>query len=94
MLESIIKSVTGIQNKQKSLMWGSTRHSETEVMFAVGHKSYPRKTVYFLISVDYKVQVLNESIVEETFLCADRKECIYRVIEVLKEKFPSIGGEN
>ena len=82
-----------IQNGAKSLKWGCTRHSETETIFVVGHKSYPGDVLYFMVSDDYVVSLIS---VDHKVLprrqCVNESEVIVWVIELLKQVFPAKGG--
>lgn len=84
--------ILGIQNKQKSLMWGCTRHSETETLFAVGHKSYPREVLYFIVSDDYVVSLVasDHKVLPREQFYSDR-EVVAWVVELLKQVFPAKG---
>lgn len=90
----MIDKITKIQNGAKSLMWGCSRHSETETMFAVGHKSYPREVLYFIVSDDFEVSLVS---VDHKKLPRDKfsseKEVIAWVVELLKDAFPAKGAE-
>lgn len=89
MKEKILK----IQNGAKSLMWGCTRHSETETLFAVGHKSYPIEVLYFIVSDDFEVSLVS---VDHKKLPRDKfsseREVIAWVVELLKDAFPAKGA--
>lgn len=88
----MIDKITKIQNGMKSLMWGCTRHSETETLFSVGHKSYPRQTHYFIVSDDFKVSLVSE---ESKYVfvkqCGSTHEVVEEVKLLLKEWFPAKG---
>ena len=88
MKEKILK----IQNKQKSLMWGCTRHSETEILFAVGHKSYPLEVLYFIVDGDYAVILIDDyhkRVLHKQ--CDEETELLGVIVELLKEHFPAKG---
>lgn len=88
----MIDKITKIQNKSKSLMWGCTRHSETETLFAVGHKSYPCEVLYFIVSDDHVVSLIDElHKVSHTKQLADDAELVALVCEMLKTAFPAKG---
>ena len=88
MQEKILK----IQNRAKSLMWGCTRHSETETLFAVGHKSYPKKTKYFMVTKDLLVEtVTDDNSIVTVKSCADETEVLTVIYELLKQWFPAKG---
>ena len=89
MIEKILK----IQNKNKSLMWGCTRHSETETLFAVGHKSYPKQIKYFIVSEDFAVSTVTDdsrSVLVKS--CEDEAEVLKVIYDLLKQWFPAKGG--
>lgn len=89
MIEKILK----IQNGAKSLMWGSTRHSETETLFAVGHKSYPKRVLYFIVDDGYAVSLIDEHHKKSQMKKFDgEKELLGFVYEMLKTCFPAKGG--
>ena len=88
MKEKILK----IQNKSKSLMWGCTRHSDSETLFAVGHKSYPRQTKYFVVTKDLLVETVTDDHKLVTVKsCADETEVLKVIYELLKQWFPAKG---
>ena len=84
--------ILSIQNKAKSLMWGCTRHSETEVLYAVGHKSYPKLNKYFIVSDDYVVSLVGDDD-KKVFVkkCNSQVEVIKEVTTLLIEWFPAKG---
>ena len=88
MKEKILK----IQNGAKSLMWGCTRHSDTETLFAVGHKSYPRQNKFFVVSDDFAVKEVKG--ITQTFVkqCESQEEVLEVIYDLLKEWFPAKGG--
>lgn len=88
MNEKILK----IQNGAKSLMWGCTRHSETEILFAVGHKSYPNEVFYFIVSDDYVVSLVasDHKVLPREQLHSER-EVVAWVVDMLKQVFPAKG---
>jgi len=88
MIDKILK----IQNKSKSLMWGCADDGD-EAMFAVGHKSYPRQTRYFIVSKDFVVSIPDENH-KKVFVkkCENEEEVIKEVTLLLKEWFPAKGG--
>lgn len=89
MTEKILK----IQNGAKSLMWGCTRHSETESLFAVGHKSYPRQTKFFVVTSDLAVETVSEdNKIVLVKSCEDESEVLKVIYDLLKEWFPAKGG--
>lgn len=89
MTEKILK----IQNSAKSLMWGCTRHSETETLFAVGHKSYPKQTRYIVVTNNLAVETVSDDhrivLVKS---CEDEAEVLKVIYDLLKQWFPAKGG--
>lgn len=89
-MEQLIEKVKKIQNKQRSLMWGSDYFSETEIIFAVGSKAYPRQPHYFSITTEYTVSLINDdnkrTIIKRCETPADVVSC---VIGLLKEWYPA-----
>ena len=84
------EKILSIQNKSKSLMWGCTRHSETETLFAVGHKSYPMQVLYFIVSDDLAVSLIDELHKRsQTKTFDDDAELVAFVCEMLKTAFPA-----
>lgn len=77
-----------IQNKAKSLMWGAHRHSETETMFAVGHKSYG-VTKYFMVSDDFVICVCESGKFKTEKFCESEDEVIKEILRLLKLWFPA-----
>ena len=82
-----------IQNGAKSLMWGCTRHSETETLFAVGHKSYPRQNKFFVVTSDLAVETVSDDhkivLVKS---CESETEVLKVIYDLLKQWFPAKGG--
>lgn len=89
MTETILK----IQNGAKSLKWGHTRHSETETLFAVGHKSY-HLLKYFIVGDDFSVYDANGSYKVLLKKCCSEEEVLREVMTLLKEWFPARGVSN
>lgn len=89
MKEKIIK----IQNGAKSLLWGYTRHSETETLFAVGHKSYPRQTKFFMVSDDFVLSLFGDDYkIALVKSCENEVEVLKVIYDLLKQWFPAKGG--
>lgn len=86
MTDKILK----IQNGAKSLTWGYTRHSETETLYAVGHKSY-HLLKYFIVGDDFAVYDANGAYKVLVKKCASEDEVIQTVYEFLKQWFPARG---
>ena len=79
-----------IQNGAKSLKWGCTRHSETETLFCVGHKSYPNEILCFIVDDVYMVSLVSADHKKlPRRLCDSEDEVIAFVVELLKECFPA-----
>lgn len=89
MKEKILK----IQNKRKSLMWGCTRHSETEYLFVVGHKFYPRQNRVFVVSDDFVLSIVSDDH-KKAFVknCGSAEKVLEEIVLLLKEWFPAKGG--
>lgn len=89
MNEKILK----IQNGAKSLMWGCTRHSETETLFCVGHKSYPRQNKFFVVTSDLVVETVSDDHkIVPVKSCESEEEVLKVVYDLLKKWFPAKGG--
>lgn len=89
MKEKILK----IQNGAKSLMWGCTRHSETETLFAVGHKSYPIQNRCFIVSDDFVLSIVGDDHKSAFVIkCGTEEKVLEEVVLLLKEWFPAKGG--
>ena len=86
MTDKILK----IQNGAKSLTWGHTRHSETETLFAVGHKSY-HNVKYLIVGDDFAVYDANGVYKVLVKQCANEDEVLREVYELLKQWFPAKG---
>lgn len=85
--------ILSIQNKAKSLRWGCTRHSETETIFVVGHKSYPRQLQFFVVTNDLKVETITEDHRIVPFKsCKNETEVLKVIYGLLKQWFPAKGG--
>lgn len=87
---SLTDSILKIQNGAKSLSWGHTRHSETETLFAVGHKSY-HLLRYFIVGDDFNVYDANGSYKVPVMRCNSEDEVMRLVLELLKQWFPARG---
>lgn len=85
---NLVDTITKIQNGAKSLLWGYTRHSETEYMFAVGHKSYPGEIRYLIVSEDFAVREVDGSTQVLVKKCKDEVEVIPEIVNLLKQWFP------
>lgn len=85
---SLTEKIKKIQNGAKSLHWGCTRHSETETIFAVGHKSY-HNVKYLMVRDDLFVFDLSGSNIVPVRQCADEEEVIQEVLRLLKLWFPA-----
>ena len=89
MKEKILK----IQNGAKSLMWGCARNSETETLFCVGHKSYPRQNKCFVVSDDFIISLVGDDHKKAFVIkCENVDEVLKEVLLLLKEWFPAKGG--
>lgn len=84
-----------IQNKAKSLRWISTPHSETETLFVVVHKSYPRQNRCFIVSDDFVLSIVGDDHKRAFVIkCGSAEKVIEEVLILLKEWFPAKGGAN
>ena len=97
LIEEVVRKVTKIQNGQDSLMWGVHLEEEEEsgAVFAVGHRSYPRRVWYFKVTESagaFRLLSMDIREVEKSFECSDVNEVVKQVVGVLKEKFPAKGG--
>lgn len=85
---NLVDTITKIQNGAKSLLWGYHKHSETECMFAVGHKSYPGVIRYFIVSEDFTVREVDGTTQVLVKKCKDEVEVIPVIVNLLKQWFP------
>lgn len=102
LIEEVVRKVTKIQNSQDSLIWGVHLEEEEEsgAVFAVGHRSYPRRVWYFKVIVHkmndhgeaFRLLSMSASEVEKSFECSSVSEVVKQVVGVLKDKFPAKGG--
>lgn len=96
MIEEVVRKVMKIQNGQDSLMWGvHLEEEESGAVFAVGHRSYPRRGWYFKVTESagaFRLLSMNIREVEKSFECSGVSEVVKQVVGVLKEKFPAKGG--
>ena len=90
-MNDLIQKITKTQNKAKSLKWGTTFHSETEVLFAVGHKSYPREARYFIVTESLMVREVDGNTQTLVNKCSTEEEVLNEVYELLKKWFPAKG---
>lgn len=92
-MESLITKIKSIQNKQRTLRWGSADHDNGEVLIAVGSTAYPKQTHYFIVDEDYDVFLITDEHKKELFRkCEDCIGVVKCVIELLKEWFPAKGN--
>ena len=91
-MDELIVKIKKIQNKQQSLMWGSSDLSSDEVLFAVGNRAYPRQPHFFIVTRNMSVLVL-ENDNSKTFIdnCMDNSSVANCIIQLLKEWFPAKG---
>lgn len=91
-MEQLIERIKKIQNKQRSLMWGSDYFSDTEIIFAVGSKAYPRQPHYFSITAANTINLINDDnkrmMIKQ---CETSEDVIHCIIELLKEWYPAKG---
>ena len=89
----VIDKILKIQNGAKSLSWGHTRHSETETLFCVGHKSYPRQVRFIVVTDKLAVETVSDDhkivLVKS---CRSEKEVVTVICDLLKQWFPAKGG--
>ena len=96
-MNELIKRVKNIQNKAKSLKWGSCMYDDTSIVFAVGHTIYTEKTVYIRVRTTntskYIVEHLKENGTEECLSdkCWDYDDIIIYINRLLKKEFPPRG---
>jgi hypothetical protein len=91
-MQLLVQKIKGIQNKRRTLLWGSVVHSETEVLFVVGSKAYPRQQNYFIINDNHEVLLIDDCHLKTIFAkCSDDQEVVATVIQLLKEWFPAKG---
>ena len=97
----MVEKIKSIQNGKKSLMWGSAAVSESETLFAVGHKSSPKQGKFFTVrhfevTNDYAVSVLEDYTNKRTKVktCSTVEEVVKAVVDLLKEWFPPKGVTN
>ena len=92
-MDELVQKIKSIQNKQKSLMWGTSPLNE-EMLFAVGNKSYPREPHFFLLSKDLTVSILeNDNTKTLIKNCENNTSVVQCVIQLLKDWFPAKGLE-
>ena len=89
-MDALINKIIKIQNKQNSLMWGHSKHSDNEVMFAVGHKSYPKEPHFFIATSDCVIFLITNSHQKELYRqCIDVNDVAAGVINLLKLWYPA-----
>lgn len=96
-MKELISRVKNIQNKARSLKWGSCMYDERSIVFAVGHDIY-HKTVYIKVrvtdAVTYAVDHLKddgqEVCIEDH--CIDYDGVILQINKILAKEFPARGG--
>lgn len=90
---SLAERIKKIQNGAKSLMWGCSRHSETETLFVVGHKSYRGVVKYFIVSEDFMIREVEDRTQVLVKKCSSEDEVLSEVTKLLKGWFPAKGSE-
>ena len=89
-MDALIQKIETIQNKQKSLQWGHYNMNDSEIMFAVGNKAYPKEPHYFIVSSNYSLCLLDNSHKKYIYKeYTDSPSVINGVIGLLKEWFPA-----
>ena len=92
-MDELVQKIKSIQNKQKSLMWGTSPLNE-EILFAVGNKSYPREPHFFLLSTDLTVFIVQDDNSKLLLKhCDNNADVINCIIKQLKNWFPAKGLE-
>lgn len=86
---SLAERIKKIQNGAKSLKWGCTRHSETEILFVVGHTSYPREVHYFMVNDKFELYDCDSYKGSIEKFCSSEDEVIQEVLRLLKLWFPA-----
>lgn len=95
-MNELIKRVKNIQNKAKSLQWGSCMTDDESIVFAVGHKSYAKKTVYFKVRLvdfcSFTIDHLKENGAEVCIgsKCGGHNDIIKSINTFLAKEFPPI----
>ena len=98
-MQEMMSRVKNIQNKAKSLKWGSCMYNEHSIVFVVGHATY-RRDLYFKVqaSVDgaCRVIILRDSGEEERFgkTCNNFDMLLAEIKQLLAKEFPATGGAN
>ena len=88
-MTNTIQRIIKIQNRQQSLQWGYHIMPANEVMFAVGHREYPKEVQYFVLK-ESTIYLLTEKHKKYPYKeCEDEKSILTNVIELLKLWFPA-----
>lgn len=92
-MDNLILKIKTIQNKQKTLRWGSAENDSGEVIIAVGSVAYPKQTQYFIVDADRCVYLINDKHKKEMFRrCETDQNVVACAIELLKTWFPAKGN--
>ena len=92
-MRELIEKIKKIQNKQRTLRWGSAENDDGEAMIAVGSNAYPKQTQYFVVGKDNEVFLISDEHKKEMLRkCENDREVVECVIELLKEWFPAKGN--
>ena len=90
--EELVRKITGIQNKSKTLKWGYVQHSETEHLFVVGNSAYPGRTYCFIVNEECEISMATDDWKKELLVkCSSCSDVVGCVIGKLKEWFPARG---
>lgn len=96
-MQEIISRVKNIQNKAKSLKWGSCMYDDYCIVFVVGHNTY-NKDLYFKVKVSRtgisSITILRQNGEEVDFghKCSDVEMLLIEIGRLLAKEFPATGG--
>lgn len=92
-LVALVNKIKSIQNKQKTLKWGSAETDDEKILIVVGSTAYPMQTQCFVIGKRNEIFLVNDEHKKEILRrCETGREVIECVIGLLKEWFPAKGN--
>jgi hypothetical protein len=94
-MDELIRKISNIQNKQKTLRWGHDMCGEHECLFVVGNTAYPGQVQCFTVTEEFVISIVDNSHKKAKHdVCSDVNSVASCVIQLLKKWFPAKTLEN
>ena len=92
-MDSLVDKIKRIQNKQRTLRWGSAESDAGEAILVVASTAYPQQMQCFAIGKNYEMFLVSDSHKKVPYRkCENEKEVVDCVIGLLKKWFPAKGN--